>query len=129
MVQAAVPHMKPGSSIIFVASTVGLTGFPGCSAYGATKGAMASLGRNFAVEFAPLGIRVNTIAPGFVRTPMLTPILDANPGYEETLNGQTPSGRIGRPEEIGATIAFLLSGFAPYINGVTLPVDGGWTAQ
>ncbi len=129
MVKAAVPHMKPGSSIIFVASTVGLTGFPGCSAYGATKGAMASLGRNFAVEFAPLGIRVNTVAPGFVRTPMLTPILDAIPGYEETLNTQTPSGRIGRPEEIGATIGFLLSGFAPYINGVTLPVDGGWTAQ
>jgi len=129
IVKAAVPFMKPGSSIIFVASTTGLAGFPGCSAYGATKGAMASLGRNLAVEFGPLGIRVNTVAPGFVRTPMLTPILDAIPGYEEILIKETPAGRIGRPEEIGATIGFLLSGLAPYINGVTLPVDGGWTAK
>jgi NAD(P)-dependent dehydrogenase (short-subunit alcohol dehydrogenase family) len=88
-----------------------------------------ALSRTLAIELAPLGIRVNTIAPGFVRTPMLQPILDATPRYEEQLFEQTPAGRIGRPEEIAATVAFLLSGMAPYINGVSLPADGGWLAR
>jgi NAD(P)-dependent dehydrogenase (short-subunit alcohol dehydrogenase family) len=60
---------------------------------------------------------------------MLQPILDATPGYEQSLFEQTPAGRIGRPEDIGATVAFLLSGLAPYINGVTLVADGGWTTR
>jgi NAD(P)-dependent dehydrogenase (short-subunit alcohol dehydrogenase family) len=127
--QAAVPVMPPGSSIVFVSSTTAQAGFAGCAAYAATKGAIEALSRTLAIELAPLGIRVNTIAPGFVRTPMLQPILDATPGYEEQLFEQTPAGRIGRPEEIAATVAFLLSGLAPYINGVSLPADGGWLAR
>jgi NAD(P)-dependent dehydrogenase (short-subunit alcohol dehydrogenase family) len=127
--QAAVGSMEPGSSIVFISSTTALAGFAGCAAYAATKGAIEALSRTLAIELAPAGIRVNTIAPGFVRTPMLQPILDATPGYEQWLFEQTPVGRIGRPEEIGATVAFLLSGLAPYINGVTLAADGGWTAR
>jgi NAD(P)-dependent dehydrogenase (short-subunit alcohol dehydrogenase family) len=127
--QAAVPAMPPGSSIVFVSSTTAHAGFAGCSAYAATKGAVEALSRTLAVELAPLGIRVNTVAPGFVRTPMLQPILDASPGYEEQLFEQTPAGRIGRPQEIAVTIAFLLSGLAPYINGVSLAADGGWLAR
>jgi NAD(P)-dependent dehydrogenase (short-subunit alcohol dehydrogenase family) len=129
MTQRAVGAMPPGSSIVFVSSTTAQAGFAGCSAYAATKGAIEALSRTLAIELAPLGIRVNTVAPGFVRTPMLQPILDATPGYEEQLFEQTPAGRIGRPEEIAATVAFLLSGMAPYINGVTLPADGGWLAR
>jgi NAD(P)-dependent dehydrogenase (short-subunit alcohol dehydrogenase family) len=127
--QAAVGSMPPGSSIVFVSSTTAQAGFPGCSAYAATKGAIEAVSRSLAIELAPLGIRVNTVAPGFVRTPMLQPILDATPGYEEHLFQQTPAGRIGRPEEIAATVAFLLSGMAAYINGVSLAADGGWLAR
>jgi NAD(P)-dependent dehydrogenase (short-subunit alcohol dehydrogenase family) len=127
--QAALPSMPPGSSIVFVSSTTGLAGFPGCSAYSATKGATEALSRALAIELAPVGIRVNSVAPGFVRTPMLTPVLDASPGYEDYLKEQTPLGRIGEPEEIGATIAFLLSGLAPYVNGACIVADGGWTTR
>lgn len=126
--QRAVPHMKKGSSIVFVSSTTAHVGFATCSAYAATKGAINALSRTLAAELAPNKIRVNTIEPGFIKTPMLNPILEANPGYEESLIPRTPVGRLGQPEEIAATITFLLSGLAPYINGVTLPVDGGWTA-
>ena len=129
IVQAAVGSMPPGAGIVFVSSTTAHTGFAGCSAYAASKGAIEALSRTLAIELAPLGIRVNTVAPGFVRTPMLQPILDATPGYEKQLFEQTPAGRIGRPAEIAATIAFLLSGLAPYINGVSLPADGGWLAR
>jgi NAD(P)-dependent dehydrogenase (short-subunit alcohol dehydrogenase family) len=129
LAQAAVDHMPSGSAIVFVSSTTGLAGFPGCSAYSATKGATEALARALAIELAPQGIRVNSIAPGFFITPMTAPIFEANPGYQESLVEQTPIGRLGLPEEIGATIAFLLSGFAPYINGSTVVVDGGWTTR
>lgn len=129
IIQAAVGAMPPGSSIVFVSSTTARAGFAGCSAYAATKGAIEALSRTLAIELAPAGIRVNTIAPGFVRTPMLQPILDANPGYEQQLRDQTPAGRIGRPAEIAATVAFFLSELAPYINGVSLAADGGWLAR
>jgi NAD(P)-dependent dehydrogenase (short-subunit alcohol dehydrogenase family) len=127
--KAAVDAMPPGSSIVFISSTTARAGFPGCSAYAATKGAVEALSRTLAVELAPLGIRVNTVAPGFVRTPMLQPLLDATPGYEQQLFEQTPAGRIGHPREIAATVGFLLSGLAPYINGVSLAADGGWLAR
>ena len=89
--QAAVPRLERGASIVFVSSTTAHVGFAGCSAYAATKGAVEALARTLAVELAPDGIRVNTVAPGFVRTPMLQPHLDANPGYEQSLSDQTPA--------------------------------------
>ena len=129
IVKAAVPMMEAGGSIVFVSSTTAHVGFSGYSAYAATKGAVEALSRTLAVELGPNGIRVNTVAPGFVRTPMLTPQLEAMPTLEQILSDQTPSGRIGRPEEVAATVSFLLSGLAEYINGATLTVDGGWTAR
>jgi NAD(P)-dependent dehydrogenase (short-subunit alcohol dehydrogenase family) len=127
--KAAVQHLPPGSAIVFVSSTTAHTGFAGCAAYAATKGAVEALSRTLAIELAPAGIRVNTVAPGFVRTPMLQPHLDANEGYEQSLFDQTPAGRIGAPEEIAELLAFLLSDRAPYINGAVLTADGGWTAR
>ncbi len=127
--KAAVRHLPPGSAIVFVSSTTAHTGFAGCAAYAATKGAVEALSRTLAIELAPAGIRVNTVAPGFVRTPMLQPHLDANEGYEQSLFDQTPAGRIGAPEEIAELLAFLLSDRAPYINGAILTADGGWTAR
>jgi NAD(P)-dependent dehydrogenase (short-subunit alcohol dehydrogenase family) len=129
IVQAAAPLLPRGAAIVFVSSTTAHAGFAGCSAYAATKGAVEALARTLAVELAPQGIRVNTIAPGFVRTPMLQPHLDANEGYEETLNGKTPLGRIGEPGEIAELAELLLSDRAAYVNGTTIVADGGWTAQ
>lgn len=127
--RTAVAHMPAGSAIVFVSSTTAHAGFAGCSAYAATKGATEALSRTLAIELAPSGIRVNTVAPGFVRTPMLQPHLDANEGYEQSLVDQTPSGRIGSPEEIAELVAFLLSDRAPYVNGTVVTADGGWTAR
>jgi NAD(P)-dependent dehydrogenase (short-subunit alcohol dehydrogenase family) len=129
MTKAAVPHMKPGASVVLVASTIALVGFPGCSAYTAAKGAVVSLGRALAVELAPAGIRVNTVVPGYVRTPMLQPHLDANEGYEDWILTQTPQGRIAGPKELATNIVFMLSGLSEYVHGATLVVDGGWVAR
>ncbi len=129
IVQAALPHLKADGSIVLLSSTTAHVGFAGCTAYAATKGAIEALGRTLAVELAPRHVRVNVVAPGFVRTPMLQPHLDANAGYEDSLVEQTPSGRLGEPEEVAATVAFLLSGLAPYINGTVVTADGGWTAR
>jgi NAD(P)-dependent dehydrogenase (short-subunit alcohol dehydrogenase family) len=129
MTQAALPHLAPGGAIVLVASTVACVGFPGCAAYTATKGAVEAMGRALAVELAPRQIRVNVLAPGFVRTPMLQPHLDATPGYEDQLSEKTPVGRIGEPEELAASVLFLLSGLSTYIDGATLVADGGWIAQ
>jgi NAD(P)-dependent dehydrogenase (short-subunit alcohol dehydrogenase family) len=129
MTKAAVPHMKPGSSVVLVASTTATVGFPGCSAYTATKGAVISLGRALAVELAPAGIRINTVVPGYVRTPMLQPHLDANEGYEDWIVANTPQGRIAGPEELATNIVYMLSALSEYVHGATLVVDGGWVAR
>ena len=129
MTQAALDHLNPDSSIVFLASTIALVGFPMCSAYTATKGATVSMGRAFAIELAPRKIRVNTICPGYVYTPMLQPSLDAFPGYEESIIEKTPIGRIAEPGEIATTVLFLLSSLSANIHGATLVSDGGWTAQ
>lgn len=129
LTQAALPHLKPGSAVVFVTSTVAQAGFPGYSEYTATKGATEAMARALAVELAPRGIRVNSVAPGFVRTPMLQPALDANPDLEGWLNEKTPLGRLGEPDDIAAAVAFLLSPLSAYVVGATLVADGGWIAQ
>ncbi len=90
---------------------------------------MIALGRALAVELAPKGVRVNTVVPGYVRTPMLQPHLDANEGYEEWIVSQTPQARIAGPEELATNIVFMLSGLSEYVHGATLVVDGGWVAR
>lgn len=129
MTRAALPHLVEGSSVVFISSTVATVGFPGCSAYTATKGAVNGIAQQLAVELAPRGIRVNTIVPGYVRTPMLQPHLDANEGYEDWIIERTPQKRIAGPEELATTIVFMLSGMTEYVHGTTLVADGGWVAQ
>lgn len=129
MTRKAVPHLQPGSAVVLIGSTVATVGFPGCSAYTATKGAILSLGRALAVELAPNGIRVNTVVPGYVKTPMLQPHLDANEGYEDWIVANTPQARIAGPDELAGSIVFMLSGLSEYVHGATLVVDGGWVAR
>jgi NAD(P)-dependent dehydrogenase (short-subunit alcohol dehydrogenase family) len=125
--RAALPHMADGGAIVFVSSTVARAGFSGCSAYTATKGAVAGMARALAVELAPR-IRVNTLEPGFVATPMVTSQYAANGDLEPYLVSKTPVGFVGAAEDIAHGIAFACSSLSRYMTGSTLTVDGGWTA-
>ncbi len=114
--------------IVNLASVVGMTGAPGRSAYGPAKAGIIMLTKTLAVEWARHGIRVNAVSPGYVRTPLVEKGLGAGVIDENVLVRRTPMGRLGRPEEIAEVVLFLLSDAASYVNGVNLPVDGGWTA-
>lgn len=131
---------RGGGAVINTASILGLIasapmpGAPqlpmeyGFGAYQATKGAVVQLTRQFAVSFATRGVRVNGIAPGYIVTPM-TAMMREMPAYEQWLTSLHPMGRLGQPEEIASAAAFLASDDASFITGVTLPVDGGYTAR
>jgi len=120
-----------GASIVAISSVTAINGVPALSSYSAAKGALVSLTRSLAVEFAPRKIRFNCICPGWVRTPMLekTALLHSN--KEEMmsrLESKHPLG-LGKPEDIAAAAAFLLSDSSTWITGSVLTVDGGYSAQ
>jgi len=124
--RAALPHINTNGRIINIGSSIAHFAFPGASAYGATKAAVAGLTRSWAKEFAPKQITVNTVHPGSINTDM-NPDIPENDfaGYQKTLN---PLGRYGKPEDIAAAVAFLASPDANFITGSELTVDGGLTA-
>jgi NAD(P)-dependent dehydrogenase (short-subunit alcohol dehydrogenase family) len=129
--QAVLPEIRrsgPGGSIVGIASIEALLGQPSIPAYCASKAGVLGATRSMAQHLAPEGIRVNSVCPGYVRTPMLAPAL-AQPGVEEHMVGQTPLGRLAEPPEIGRVVRFLLSDEASYVTGIELAVDGGLTHQ
>lgn len=128
LTRAALPHMDPGSSVIFLSSLAGHVGFHDSSAYCATKGAVDMVVRSLAIELAPRGVRINAVAPGIVRTPMNEAQFEA-PGYERTIIDRTPARRVGRPSDIAPAVRFLASAAAEFIHGEIVRVDGGWTVQ
>ncbi|MBB6309193.1 SDR family NAD(P)-dependent oxidoreductase [Xanthobacter tagetidis] len=130
--RAAVPHMRAqgGGAIVNIASIMGLSGggpYPN-PAYQASKGALVNFTRALAVELAPAGIRVNAVAPTWVRTPFIAALL-ADDATRSKLEGLMPMGRLAEPEDVAAATLFLASGMAGMITGHTLPVDGGFLAQ
>lgn len=122
-----IAEQRPGA-IVNVSSVNATHAVPGQAHYVAAKAAVSGLTRATAIELAPHQVRVNAVAPGLIRTPM-TEIRFQDPAKLEQMLARIPMGRHGQPREIAAAIAFLLSDQATYITGVTLPVDGGWTAS
>ncbi|MFB6143913.1 MAG: SDR family NAD(P)-dependent oxidoreductase [Candidatus Nanohaloarchaea archaeon] len=127
--KAATPHLKETEgTIINIASIYGLVGDVGATAYNAAKGGVVNLTRSVADDLAQYNVRVNSICPGFVDTPMTEEALE-DEEFREHVIGETPLGRVAQPEEIAGAAAFLASEDASYITGVNLPVDGGWTSH
>lgn len=114
----------PGS-IITIASMYSYFGGGEIAAYSAAKGAIVQLTKSLAEVYAPSGIRVNSVAPGWIDTPLLAP-LKADVAINERLTSRTPLRRYGSTREIGSTVAFLASDAASFITGAVLPVDGGY---
>lgn len=111
--------------VLNLSSMASQYGIPYVVAYTASKSAIEGMTRAMAVELSPLGIRVNCIAPGFIRTNMSSAALDNDTERKKKVLSRTPLGRLGRPEEVANAAYFLVSDEASFITGVVLPVDGG----
>lgn len=123
----ALPAMGGSGSIVNIASTFGLIGFPVSSSYAATKAALIGLTRQMAVDYGPRGIRVNAIAPGLIASPLTRERIASNPLYRDLLVRGTPFPRIGETTDVANAVNFLCSEEAAFINGHVLVVDGGWS--
>jgi NAD(P)-dependent dehydrogenase (short-subunit alcohol dehydrogenase family) len=129
--QAVARHMveaKTGS-IVMIGSVYGSGGAPNRTAYCASKGAVHNMIQSLAVEWGPLGIRINAIAPTGVRTPMVQELIENGQYNLKGVQAKTPLGRLAEPEEIASGVCFLLSDEARMVSGSVLPVDGGWIAN
>jgi NAD(P)-dependent dehydrogenase (short-subunit alcohol dehydrogenase family) len=131
--QAAAKAMiagRRGGAIVNIASTEGLRAAPGFAVYAACKAAVVSFTRSMALELADHRIRVNCLAPDMIDTPGLRPYFEnATPAANAARDRYIPLGRVGSMDEIGNVIAFLASSMSSYLNGVTIPVDGGALAS
>ena len=117
-----------GGVIINITSQMGHVGSPGRTVYCMTKHALEGLTKAMAVELAPHNIRVNSVAPTFIETPLTAPML-AKPEFRAFVDAMIPLGRIGKPDDVAAAVLYLASPAANMVTGTSLLVDGGWTAQ
>lgn len=122
----AARHMRAGSAIVNIASIAGLCAFPASHSYSVSKAGVVMLTKTLALDLARIGIRVNAVAPGVIEAPMARAILEG--GGRKRILQRIPMGRLGREDDIAQATRFLMSADAAYITGVTLPVDGGWSA-
>jgi NAD(P)-dependent dehydrogenase (short-subunit alcohol dehydrogenase family) len=129
-VQAAVPHLNDGGSIILNGSVISVLGNPGYAAYAASKAGVRGMARVMASELAPRGIRVNVVAPGAAKTPIwngAAPTAEAFAVLDQRISRSIPLGRLGEAEEVAKTVLFLASDDASNVNGAEIFVDGGST--
>lgn len=118
-----------GGSIVAISSVSGVVGWQGVSLYGASKGAIDSAVRALAIELAPRGVRVNSVVPSNIQTPMYDAIIAVGgDAAREQIAAKQPLG-LGQPEDVANAVAFLLSHAARFITGTQLVVDGGYLAQ
>jgi NAD(P)-dependent dehydrogenase (short-subunit alcohol dehydrogenase family) len=131
--QTAAPHLakSDNASIIFISSTGAIRGHAGMSAYQATKAALPGLCRSLTAELGPLGIRINTLMPGWIDTPFNDPFWDYQQDPEARrveIERQIPLRRQGQPDEVASMVLFLASPAGRYIAGTSIVIDGGYTA-
>lgn len=128
--KVAAPYLKKSAhaSVVNISSIFGTSGGFGTSpAYHAAKGAVRTLTKNAAVHWATEGVRVNSIHPGFIETPILEPTKGTD--YWNTMTAMTPMGHLGKPEDIAAGVAYLASDDAKFVTGLELYIDGGFIAR
>jgi NAD(P)-dependent dehydrogenase (short-subunit alcohol dehydrogenase family) len=111
--------------IVNISSMAAQYGIPKVIAYSAAKTGIEGMTRAMATELSPMGIRINCIAPGFIKTAMSAKALDADPERKHKVFSRTPMGKMGEPDDIAEAVYFLCSAGAKYITGVVMPVDGG----
>ncbi|MFI0431098.1 SDR family oxidoreductase [Mariniflexile sp. HMF6888] len=126
-----IPEMqKQGKGVIInTASIAGLVGFSGLPAYVASKHGIIGLTKTAALEYAKLGIRVNAVCPGAIKTPMIDRITGNKKEAEEQFAAMEPIGRLGQPEEVANAVLWMCSDEASFVTGHAMVVDGGWVVQ
>jgi NAD(P)-dependent dehydrogenase (short-subunit alcohol dehydrogenase family) len=131
MLEAARTMAQRGGSIVNVTSRLAHVGLPGSAVYSASKGALHALTRGAAVEWAPLGIRVNAVAPGLTETPMIRTWVESQDdavSFRREHEASIPLGRFSAPADVAAAVVYLASDEAASVTGASIAVDGGYTA-
>jgi NAD(P)-dependent dehydrogenase (short-subunit alcohol dehydrogenase family) len=123
LMQAALPHLAVGSSVVFIGSNVTAIGWPQTAAYSATKGGVEAMARALSIELAPRGVRVNIVSPGLTRTQMTKRLED--PVLEREALEATPTGTLGQPQDIANAVVFMACDLSRYALGASLVVDDG----
>lgn len=131
MIAAAMPALRrgPGASVVNIASIAGIRNMDSpMDAYQTSKAALVALSHSLALQLGPEGIRVNTVCPGAVLTPMIAHLYDEDPSRRSRMERKTPLRRLGLPEDIAAAASWLASDEASFITAADLVVDGGWSS-
>jgi NAD(P)-dependent dehydrogenase (short-subunit alcohol dehydrogenase family) len=129
--QAEIAQMlkQGGGAIVNTASVAGLVGFAGIPAYTASKHGVNGLTKQIALDYAKEGIRVNSVCPGIIHTPMIDRFSGGDPAALEGFKASEPVGRLGKPSEVADAVVYLCTDEASFITGINMPVDGGYIAQ